>query len=174
MNHCPCSEAFWLSERSMPAVREGARPERGEANSSGRFAIGLWSALIQRLRKLTFRRKKWSAAGNLCQIANTLPGGKDLYPGLRTWWGHEGHRLRAIKQRGKAAIEGLGATPPQRQRRAAAAPEQALSDEEPEGEPTASSSGSGRQSIQVVVNLIIGDNNAISTGNDGSSAPSGS
>ena len=144
------------------------------AHLSERFAVGCWSTLIQQLRKLSFRRKKWSATGNLCNIANKLPGGKDLYPGLRSWWGYEGHRLRAIKQRGQAAIEGLGAPPPQRQRRAAAAPEQAPSDEEPEGEPAASSSGSGRQSAQIVVNVIIGNNNAISTRNDGSSAPSGS
>ena len=143
-----------------------------EAHSLGRSAVGLWSTLIKRLRKLTFRRKKWSATGNLCNIANKLPGGKDLYPGLRSWWGYEGHRLRAIKQRGKAAIEGLGATPPQRQRRAAAVPEQAPSDEEPEGEPTASPDEDGRQPIQVVVNLTIGNNNAVSSGNGRSSCSS--
>ena len=146
------------------------------AHLSERFAVGCWSTLIQQLRKLSFRRKKWSATGNLFSEVKKLriPGGENLYTGLRSWWGHEGNRLRAIKQRGRAAIAGSGATPPQRQRRAAAAPDQAPSDEEPEGEPAASSSGSGRQSAQIVVNVIIGNNNAISTRNDGSSAPSGS
>ena len=142
-----------------------------EAHSSERFAVGRWSTLIQQLRKLIFRRKKWSATGNLFSEVKKLkiPGGENLYPGLRSWWGYEGHRLRAIKQRGQGVIEGLGATPPQRQRRAAAAPEQAPSDEEPEGEPTASPDEDGRQPIQVVVNLTIGNNNAVSSGNGRSS-----
>ena len=148
----------------------------GEAHFTERFAVTCWSTLIQQLRKLSFRRKKWSATGKLFSEIKQLkiPGGENLYPGLRRWWGQEGNRLRAIKQRGRAAIAGSGATPPQRQRGAAAAPDQAPSDEEPEGEPAASSSGSGRQSAQIVVNVIIGNNNAISTGNDRASAPSGS
>ena len=141
----------------MCAVRGRERPEEGEANFEGRHLqrnVSCWAFIVREAQKLKFLRRQWAAAGNLLSDVKRIPGTRDRYASLRTWWGRTGQELGAIKRRGEAAIADLQTPQPSEPRRAREVPPAP----EPEAEPVAVSSSSSSQQIQVTINVNVNTN----------------